>query len=154
MSWANRARETFPTGQIETLQSKRTTAKGTIFSANLSTLCLGLGTPHFCDMRRPVLFLEYDREEQRALPSIERFLWQLRLAGVFEQLEALIFGRLQESVRQEETSYDSIQRILTYVTEGYSFPVLYNAQFGHIYPSWVLVNGRSCVIEGTSIIHS
>lgn len=101
-----------------------------------------------------MLFLEYDREEQRALPSIERFLWQLRLAGVFEQLEALIFGRLQESVRQEETSYDSIQRILTDVTEGYSFPVLYNAQFGHIYPSWVLVNGRSCVIEGTSIIHS
>jgi muramoyltetrapeptide carboxypeptidase len=152
-SWESRARNTFSTGQIKALPSKRTTAKGTIFGANLSTLCLGLGTPHFVDMRNVVLFLEYDREEQQALPSIERFLWQLRLSGVFEQLEALVFGRLQESVRLEETSHDSIQRILRDATEGYFFPVLYNAQFGHLYPSWVLFNGRSSVIDGMIITH-
>ena len=101
-----------------------------------------VGTPYLPSFSQRTLFLEYDREEQRALPSLERFLWQLRQSGILKNLTGLVFGLLQPSVAAEETPTDSIERILTEVTAGYRYPVIYDAQFGHIYPSWVIVNGR------------
>ena len=124
------------------LPNKVSSSVGPALAANLSTLCLMLGTPFLPSFSERVLFLEYDREEQTALPSLERFLWQLRQSGALRNLSGLVFGALQPSVAGEETATDTIERILGEVTAGYTYPVIYNAQFGHIYPSWVIVNGR------------
>ena len=141
-SWESLEKGRFPMAPMRRLPNKVSSSVGPALAANLSTLCLMLGTPFLPSFSERVLFLEYDREEQKALPSLERFLWQLRQSGALRNLSGLVFGALQPSVAGEETATDTIERILGEVTAGYTYPVIYNAQFGHIYPSWVIVNGK------------
>jgi len=141
-SWESLEKGRFPMAPMRRLPNKVSSSVGPALAANLSTLCLMLGTPFLPSFSERVLFLEYDREEQTALPSLERFLWQLRQSGALRNLSGLVFGALQPSVAGEETATDTIERILGEVTAGYTYPVIYNAQFGHIYPSWVIVNGK------------
>lgn len=146
-AWESVEAGRFPMRAMRRVSNKCSSSFGPALAANLSTLCLMVGTPYLPPFSQRILFLEYDREEQRALPSLERFLWQLRQSGILKDLTGLVFGALQPSVAAEETSTDSIERILTEVTAGYEYPVIYNAQFGHIYPSWVIVNEREVRIE-------
>jgi muramoyltetrapeptide carboxypeptidase len=141
-SWESIESGRFPMVPMQSLPNKGSSGAGSAIAANLSTLCLMMGTPYLPSFSGRILFLEYDREEQTALPSLERLMWQLRQCGVLKNLSGLVFGALQPSVVAEETATDSIERILTEVTSGYEYPVIYNAQFGHIYPSWVIENGR------------
>jgi muramoyltetrapeptide carboxypeptidase len=152
-SWESSEKERFSMAPIRRLPNKNSSGVGSALAANLSTLCLMLGTPYLPSFSERVLFLEYDREEQTALPSVERFLWQLRQNGALQNLAGLVFGALQPSVAAEETDTDTIERILGEVTAEYTYPVIYNAQFGHIYPSWVIVNGQETRIsdDGLSV---
>ena len=150
-AWESLEAGRFSIASMQRLPNKTTCGTGGALAANLSTLCLMVGTPHLPSFDKRVLFLEYDREEQMALPSLERFLWQLRQAGLLEHLSGLVFGALQPSVLAEQTSVDSIERILTEVTAGYTYPVVYNAQFGHFYPSWIIFNGRRVSIDKESL---
>ncbi len=151
-SWESIKSGKFTMLPMRRLKSKDSVSQGPALAANLSTLCLMLGTPYLPDFAGRVLFVEYDREEQRALPSLERFMWQLRHSGILSKLSGLVFGALQPSVAAEETTTDSIERILADVTANYSYPVILNAQFGHIYPSWVIVNGSMVRIDEEGIV--
>ncbi len=129
-------------GDIKFLQNKNSKAEGWAIGGNLSTFCLMLGTEYMPDFTGSVLFLEYDKEEDKCLPSLERLMWQIRQNGIFKKINALVFGQLQKEVVAEETETDTLERILKNVTDGYNFPVLFNTTFGHIYPSWQVVNGE------------
>lgn len=150
-SWESIDKGRFAMPPMRRLPNKASSSVGTALAANLSTLCLMLGTPYLPSFSERTLFLEYDREEQTALPSIERFLWQLRQSGALRNLSGLVFGALQPSVAAEETDTDTIERILGEVTAGYTYPVIFNAQFGHIYPSWVIINGQETRILNDSL---
>lgn len=136
------------------LPGRETSAEGWVLAGNLSTAALMLGTDFFPDVSGSVLFLEYDREERRALLSLERLLWQFRLSGVFSSIKGLVFGSLEHSVGEEESALYNIERILSDVTEGFSFPVLFDVHFGHIYPSQIIPIGRPVTLEGTRIVFS
>lgn len=138
-------------GPIQRLPNKKESAEGKIIAGNLSTFNLLLGTPYMPREKDTVFFLEYDKEEAKGLPAIERMLRQLRVAGMFDTASALVFGAVEEVVQKEEDANDNLLRILSDVTEGYDFPVLCNAGFGHKYPSWPLINGQKIGIQGTSI---
>lgn len=125
-------------GKLKTLSGKRVTASGRLIAVNLSTFSLLLGTKYMPDLTGTFIFVEYDKEEQHGLPSLQRFMWQLRQAGVFEKVNGLVFGKLEESVGDEEVQGFGLKEILTEVTSGYKFPVIYNAPFGHATSSWQL----------------
>jgi len=129
-------------GAIKFLQDKNSSAQGWAIGGNLSTFCLMLGTEYMPDFAGSILFLEYDKEEDKCLPSLERLMWQIRQNGIFKKINGLVFGQLQVEVAAEENDFDNLQRILTDVTQGYDFPVLFNTSFGHIYPCWQIVNGK------------
>jgi len=146
--WENEANATLrQPGEIKYLEGKKEAGVGSALGGNLSTFCLLLGTEYMPDLADTILFLEYDKEEATSLPSIERFLWQVRQNGIFKKIKALIFGHLPKEVAGEENENDNIHRILEQVTEGCDFPVLYNACFGHIYPSWQIINGTRYQVE-------
>lgn len=147
-------------GEIEFLRGKNSTAEGWAIGGNLSTFCLMLGTEYTPDFSGSVLFIEYDKEEDTCLPSLERLMWQIRQNGIFKKINALVFGQLQKDVLKEETrtekkeggkakDIDTLKRILIDVTSGYDFPVLYNTTFGHIYPSWQIINGANVEFSTT-----
>lgn len=129
-------------GAIKFLEDKKTSAEGWAIGGNLSTFCLMLGTEYLPDFTGSILFLEYDKEEQTCLPSLERLMWQIRQNGIFKKINGLVFGQLQAEVAVEENDFDNLLRILTDVTKSYDFPVLFNTSFGHIYPCWQIVNGK------------
>lgn len=133
---------------IKRLNEKKESSTGRIIVGNLSTFNLMIGTPYMPDLTGKVLFLEYDVEEKNALASLERFLWQQRQAGFLKELSGLVFGLLPHTAVHDARS---IKQILMEVTDGYEFPVLYDAQFGHIYPSWSLVNGDCIKLCGCQI---
>jgi muramoyltetrapeptide carboxypeptidase len=116
--------------------------EGPLVAGNLSTFNLLLGTPYFPNLEGRILMLEYDKEENFCLPSIERMLWQLRLSGSLDPVAAFVFGALQPVVVAEELrEARSISAILSDATEGLGIPVFFNAPFGHLYPSWQVRQG-------------
>jgi len=139
-------KKNFLSPEILTIEDKKVTASGEIVVGNLSTFNLLLGTPYLPYFENKILFLEYDKEESKALPSLERMLWQVRQNGIFDKINGLVLGLLEPEVQKEETDFQNIKSILENATQNYTFPVLYNAQFGHIYPSWVLQNERKVEI--------
>lgn len=150
--WEERADATRMPGPITRLPNKCEAAEGLAIAGNLSTFNLLLGTPYMPCMFDGVYFLEYDKEEAHALPAIERMLQQLRLSGMFARTRGLVFGSLEAAVQKEENDTDNLLRILQEKTDGYKFPVLTNATFGHNNPSWTIINGQKVGIRGTSIV--
>jgi muramoyltetrapeptide carboxypeptidase len=140
------------TPKIQAVLNKDLNNTGNIVVANLSTFNLLLGTEFMPDLKGKILFLEYDKEEQCALPSLERMLWQIRQNEIFKKINGLVFGLLEPIVQQEEKAEYDLRLILEQVTKGYNFPVLYNFQFGHVYPSIIIQNGRKVAIENNKIL--
>lgn len=141
------SKKVFKIPVIKFLNGKKGTASGKILAANLSTFNLLLGTDYMPNLDGHILFLEYDKEEEMAMPSLERMLWQIRQNGVFKSINGLVFGILEPKAKEQEKLPQSIGNILQDVTQGYNFLVAYNAQFGHIYPSFVLKNGAKVLIK-------
>ena len=65
--------------------------RGRLWGGNLSLLCHLLGTPHMPRLEGGILLLEDTNEPPYRL---DRMLWQLRLAGVLEQVAGLALGWL------------------------------------------------------------
>ena len=147
---ASYSENVFKTPKLKFLEGKKETANGKVLAANLSTFNLLLGTDYMPNLDGHILFLEYDKEEEMAMPSLERMLWQIRQNGIFERINGLVFGLLEPRAKQQEKLPQTIKQILQDVTEDYNFLVAYDAQFGHIYPSFVLKNGVKTTIDFSS----
>ena len=143
--WGGERRE--KPGSICSLDSKALRAEGPILAGNISSFALLLGTPFAPPLANHMLFLEYDIEEANPLPSLERYLWQIRQQPGFKSLAGLFFGRLPGAIAQPQRL--EIARILEELCYDVEFPVLWNIPFGHLYPSWILTNGRRCRLHGT-----
>jgi muramoyltetrapeptide carboxypeptidase len=141
------SKEVFKTPKLKFLEGKKETANGKVLAGNLSTFNLLLGTDYIPNLEGHILFLEYDKEEEMAMPSLERMLWQIRQNGIFDKINGLVFGLLESQAKQQESPPQTIKQILQDVTEGYNFLVAFDAQFGHIYPSFVLKNGVNISIK-------
>jgi muramoyltetrapeptide carboxypeptidase len=139
------------TPMIKTIKGKDKFANGKVIVGNLSTFNLLLGTEYLPDFKGKILFLEYDKEENKALPSIQRMLWQIRQNGIFKDLAGLVFGVLEPIVKNEESELClNFEKILVDVTNSYNFPILYDLQFGHIYPSLIIQNGAKVLIQNSN----
>ncbi len=143
--WERENKRVTPKPQF--LPNKKKTCSGKLLAGNLSTFVLLLGTNYIPDTKNSILFLEYDICETEALASLQRMLRQIRQNGIFEKIKGLVIGTLPEKAKSEEASYWGIRDILNEVTKSYDFPVLFNAPFGHLYPSWILINGTTVKIR-------
>ncbi|MFX4302708.1 S66 family peptidase [Alicyclobacillus tolerans] len=112
-------------------------AIGRIISGNMSTLLLLAGTKYWPDLTGAILCLEDDETTNPAI--IDRYLIQLRHMGVYEQISALIVGRFPTQTSFTES--DPLENVLTIATRGYSFPIVYDVDFGHTDPMMILANG-------------
>lgn len=140
------------TPKVKVINGKDKVTNGESVVGNLSTFNLLLGTEYIPNLKGKILFLEYDKEENKALPSIQRMIWQLRQSGIFDNLAGLVFGVLEPIVENEGLELKlNIKKILEDVTKGCNFPVVYNLQFGHIYPNLIIQNGVNISIQNERI---
>ena len=78
--------------------------------------------------------------------EVYRILWNLRLAGWFDQANAVIFGRNNgpDSKSDEDLSY---QEALIQSLQDLGIPIILDADIGHVVPQMTLINGALAQLE-------
>jgi muramoyltetrapeptide carboxypeptidase len=100
---------------------------GRLLGGCLSLIAALMGTPDELDTRGAILFLEDTAVKPFAL---DRMLRQLRLAGKFDEVRAIIFGEMTDCVQHAEQGYQ-IQEVLAECTADLGVPVMFGLPSGH-----------------------
>ena len=102
--------------------------KGAIVGGNLSVLCASLGTNYQPDFENKILFIE-DIDEY--LYKIDRMLWQLKFAGVFNLIKGLIIGHFTNTKDNLTPFGMGLEEIVLQKINEFNFPVVFNFPSGH-----------------------
>ncbi len=108
---------------------KEGNAEGLLLGGCLSMVAHQLGTPWSPDYNGSILFIE---DVGEAPYKIDRYLAQLRQAGVFKNINALILGDFIdcEDENPDRNSFSLVEILKEYFA-GAPYPVLYNFPYGH-----------------------
>ena len=107
------------------------TCEGTIIGGNLCTLNLLQGTPYMPDIRNKVLFLEEDNSMgDYFCYDFDRNLASLLQVEGAETIKGIVFGRFDDSCGLDA----KVIRDIIQDKVPKDIPVIFGADFGHIYP--------------------
>ena len=122
---------------------------GRLIGGCLDVFIAHLGTPY----DQISSFIEHYKDEgivwfieacDLNLFGLKRALWQLKLAGWFKYTKGIIFGRhLNASPVIDLNQYDTTRDILN----DLNIPIIMDADFGHIAPTFTLISGAFVEIE-------
>ena len=101
-----------------------------MIALNISTLVSLLGSDFIPDFSEKILILE---EMDATINIEERNLNSLKLAGVFENLIGLIFGKPEKY--DDKSSKISYEELIKEIIGAREYPVVYNFDCGHTLPS-------------------
>lgn len=125
--------QTSPLGEIESLQTEMLhrggggRVSGRLLGGCLSLISALMGTPDELETRGSILFLEDTATRPYA---IDRMLQQLRLAGKFNQVRAIVFGEMTDCGQHADQGY-RIQDVLAESTADLNVPVMFGLPSGH-----------------------
>lgn len=122
--------------QLKTYKSGK--AKGKLIGGNLAVLVSLIGTPYLPKMDNCLLFLEEIGEEPY---RIDRMLWQLKQAGIFDLVSGVILGAFTDCVPTEPERSFTLDEVFSQHFATASFPVYVGASFGHLAPKFTLPIG-------------
>ena len=71
----------------------------------------------------------------------ERFLWQLRMIGAFDEINGMIIGRTNATEYLTTSKDYGLHKVVLDATEGYDFPIISDMDFGHTLPMFTLPYG-------------
>ena len=112
-------------------------AKAPIIGGNLELLGRSLGTSFEIKTSGKVLFLEeYDMKSWR----IFDILWQLKLAGKFDDIRGIILGYFTKCGKK-------IDNYLIEFFKDFKCPVIMNQPIGHEEPNLTIPLGETCIID-------
>jgi muramoyltetrapeptide carboxypeptidase len=120
-----------PMGEIvgvgtEVLQ-RGATVSGRLLGGCLSLLAAMMGTPDELDTTDAILFLE----DTGTRPfQLDRMIQQLKLAGKFDSVHAIVFGEMSNCMQHVEQGY-TLQEVLRDLTAELRVPVLFGLRSGH-----------------------
>ena len=86
--------------------------------------------------------------------ELTRCLIQLKLAGWLKNLNGLLIGR-SAAAKVEDKNALSYLEVLQNVLSGLDFPVIYDADIGHMPPNMTLINGAFAEVDfnnGTAVL--
>ena len=128
--------------------SEPKTITGTIWGGNLSVVSALAGSEYVPRIADGIVFLE-DVGEQAY--RIERMLYDLYLAGVFKDQQAIVFGALSGS---GEDSYDKRYDVATVIRQLHKLtglPIYSGMRFGHIGQKHSFPLGAMCQISPNTV---
>ncbi len=111
---------------------------GFLVGGNLTVLTSIIGTKYEPNWQNKILFLEETGEEPY---RIDRMLWQLKLAGVFDQINGCVLGAFTKCEPEEPQKSFSLEEVFEQHFKVQKFPVYAGASFGHIIPKFTLPIG-------------
>ncbi|HVE07784.1 MAG TPA: muramoyltetrapeptide carboxypeptidase [Paraburkholderia sp.] len=110
-------------------QQQSADVSGTLWGGNLAVLTALIGTPYLPPVQGGILFLEDVNEQPFRL---ERAIYQLHLAGILEQQQALLLGDFSGGKRFDYDNGYDLQAMIEQVRKVVGIPVITGLQFGHI----------------------
>lgn len=113
-------------------------AVGELVGGNLTVVTSLVGTKYEPNWKNKILFLEETHEEPY---KIDRMLWQLKLAGIFEQINGCVLGSFNKCEPEEPQKSFSLEEVLNQHFKNKKFPVYKGATFGHLIPKFTLPIG-------------
>lgn len=118
-------------------------ARGRLVGGNLTLICTLMGTPFAPDFRGKILFLEDVGEVPY---RVDRMLTQLWLAGVFEQVAGVVFGKFTEA---EPTGPSfSMEAVIRARCGALSVPVIRGLMIGHVQDQSIIPVGGLAELDG------
>jgi muramoyltetrapeptide carboxypeptidase len=123
---------------------KKGSAEGKLVGGNLAVLHALMGTPKQPEFRDAILFIEDIGEYVYA---IDRMLYTLELAGVFDKISGLIVGGMTNISDTNPPLGFTLEEILKEKTWYRSFPVCMNFPAGHIDDNRALVFGEIAKLD-------
>jgi len=114
-------------------------AHAPLIGGNLTTLCHLLGTPFEPQLKHRILLLE-DRGE--ALYRIDRMLFQMKLAGCFDELAGLVLGSFEDC-----GDLDRIYQIFQEHFQDIHIPILAGFDIGHGKQNMTIPLGLEAILD-------
>lgn len=103
-------------------------AEGVLYGGCLSMAAASLGTPYEVQTTGTILFLE----DVATKPyQIDRMLMQLKLAGKFNEVRAIVFGEMLDCEQNGDQGY-TLQEVVMRVVGNLGVPVAYGLRSGHV----------------------
>lgn len=120
-------------------------AEGKIVGGNFSVLQALIGTPYDIIQPGTILFIE---DVGETIYKMERMMYQLRLAGVFDKLAGLVLGRFTEYKPGE--NYATMEAMMHEVLKDYpDLPVAFNVPIGHVRHNFPVVESSMGILDIT-----
>jgi muramoyltetrapeptide carboxypeptidase len=112
-------------------------AKAPIVGGNIRLLVRSLGTKYEIETNGKIVFLEaIDKNEQ----WIFDMLWQMKLAGKFDNVEGIMLGYFTNCGKE-------IEKYLKEFFKDFQIPIVMNQPFGHEEPNLSIPIGEKCIID-------
>lgn len=123
-------------------------AEGILFGGNVSVFQTLIGTPYLPDLSQAILFLEDVHDH---LSRYDRMTGHMKLAGLFDDLNAMIIGEFMDTQDNSERPFGfTIEEIISSkVTDG--APCLANAPIGHGQKLCTLPIGAPAVLKNGTL---
>lgn len=119
-------------------------ATGQLVGGNLAVLQALVATPYdiFRNCRqRPILFIE---DISEAIYKVNRIMWQLKMAGIFDRVGGLIFGQFTNY--QPDANYPDMYAMLADFFADADMPIAFNAPVGHFPGNMPLLHGAEATL--------
>lgn len=124
-----RAEPSFGAGEYKVIQEG--SCEGTIIGGNLCTFNLLQGTEYMPKLEDVILFLEDDNiMGDYFIPEFERNLQSL-LQTENSRIKGIVFGRFTQDCKMDA---EAVARIVKDKRQLRDIPILFNADFGHVFP--------------------
>ena len=118
-------------------------ASGKVVGGNLAVISALLATPYSpFETQGSILVIE---DISEPIYKVERILYQLRLAGVFDHISALIVGQFTEY--RPDRNYSVMEDMIREAISGFNFPVAFNFPVGHVDRNLPLVMSAAARLE-------
>lgn len=131
-------------GNKEVVRSKP--FSGILVGGNLSLLYASLGTSYQPNTVGKVLFIE-DLDEYYY--HIDRMLFSLKLAGLFDGINGLLVGSMINMNDNAVPFGRSVRTMITELLSGYDFPIVFDVPVGHDEENISIKLGAKCTFENS-----
>ena len=134
------------------LEEKRTLkpgkATGELVGGNLTVMLSLLGTLYEPNWKNKILFIEETNEEPY---RVDRMLWQLKQAGVFNKIVGLIIGSFNKCNPEEPEKSFSLNEVFEQHFSQSTIPVYQGASFGHTADKFTLPIGTRVEMDADKL---
>lgn len=124
--------------------NRKGNSEGILTGGNLTLIQNLIGTPYQVDTKGKILFIE---DVGEYMYRIDRLLFSLKLAGIFNNLKGLIVGGFNDMKENDTPFGKTIEEMILEVTKESDYPILFDFPAGHFPDNRALILGEKISLK-------